>query len=224
MGRAQVAKWSIIKSVLRRGQFSTKYLGIGESLRVWNILLPCIGQRTKCTPEHIHVHMLWWALWYTWSSYKIHLANQINRAGNILLTDSHEIIIFIPFWVKDRQRSKTIVQWYSIPKEKFYNQIQQNFVDFNQLSYTELIIKLMNSQNFSVNSHLLKFVSLCNDLRNNLLSNHADDTWLTIVIIALHYHCYDLFFFFFMLKFLQYCNYIIKDMQIKLMLLLLLAM
>ena len=37
---------------------------------------------------------------------------------------------------------------YSIPREKFYNQIQQNFVDFNQLSYTELIIKLMNSQNF----------------------------------------------------------------------------
>ena len=34
----------------------------------------------------------------------------------------------------------------------------------------------MNSQNFSVNSHLLKFVSLCNDLRTKLLSNHADDT------------------------------------------------
>ena len=65
---------------------------------------------------------------------------------------------------------------YSVPREKFYSQIQQNFVDFNQLSYTELIIKLMNSQNFSVNSHLLKFVSLCNDLRANLLSNHADDT------------------------------------------------
>ena len=29
---------------------------------------------------------------------------------------------------------------------------------------------------FSVNSDLLKFVSLGNDLRNNLLSNHADDT------------------------------------------------
>ena len=55
--------------------------------------------------------------------------------------------------------------------------MQQNFVDFNQLSYTELMIKLMNSQNFSVNSHFeLKFVSLCNDLRNNLVSNHADDT------------------------------------------------
>ena len=34
----------------------------------------------------------------------------------------------------------------------------------------------MNAQNFSVNSHLLTFVSLWNDLRNNLLSNHADDT------------------------------------------------
>ena len=34
---------------------------------------------------------------------------------------------------------------YSIPREKLYNQIQQTFVDFNQLSYTELIIKLMNS-------------------------------------------------------------------------------
>ena len=65
---------------------------------------------------------------------------------------------------------------YSTPREKFYNQIQQNFVDLNQLSYTELIIKLMNTQNFSVNSHLLKFVSSCNDLRTNLLSNHADDT------------------------------------------------
>ena len=74
---------------------------------------------------------------------------------------------------------------YSIPREKFYNQIQHNFVDFNELSSTELLIKLMNSQNFSLNSHLLKFVSLCNDLRNNLLSNHTDDTWLTIVIIAL---------------------------------------
>ena len=65
---------------------------------------------------------------------------------------------------------------YSIPREKFYNQIQHYFVDFNQLSSTELLIKLMNSQNFSLNSHLLKFVPLRNDLRNNLLSNHADDT------------------------------------------------
>ena len=48
----------------------------------------------------------------------------------------------------------------SHPREKFYNQIQHNLVDFNKLSCTELIIILTNSRNFSVNSHLLKFVSL----------------------------------------------------------------
>ena len=65
---------------------------------------------------------------------------------------------------------------YSIPREKLHYQIQQNFVDFNRLSCTELIIKLTNSENFSVSLHLLKFVSLCNDLRNNLLSNRTEDT------------------------------------------------
>ena len=64
---------------------------------------------------------------------------------------------------------------YLIPREKVFNQIQHYFVHFNQLSSTELLIKLLNSQNFSLNSHLLKFVSLCNDLRNKLLSNHTDD-------------------------------------------------
>ena len=49
---------------------------------------------------------------------------------------------------------------YSIPRGKFYNQIQRNLVNFNQLSCTKLIIKLMNSQNFSLNSHLLKFISV----------------------------------------------------------------
>ena len=63
-----------------------------------------------------------------------------------------------------------------IPITRTIMQIQHNFVDFNELSSTELLIRLMNSQNFSLNSHLLKFVSLCNDLRNNLLSNYTDDT------------------------------------------------
>ena len=43
----------------------------------------------------------------------------------------------------------------------------------------------MNSHNFSLNSHLLKFISLCNDLSNNLLSNHTEDTSLTIVFFFL---------------------------------------
>ena len=59
--------------------------------------------------------------------------------------------------------------------------------------------------------------------RDQLISR----VWLSVIIcfwlgiIALHYHCYDLFVcLFFMLKLLQYCNYIIIVIQIKLMLLL----
>ena len=43
----------------------------------------------------------------------------------------------------------------------------------------------MNSHKFSLNSHLLKFIALCNDLSNNLLSNTTDDTWLSLFIIYL---------------------------------------
>ena len=67
---------------------------------------------------------------------------------------------------------------YSIPKEKFNNQIQHNFGNFNKLSCTELIITLMNSQK------VFLIISLCYDLRNNLLSNHTDDTLLIIVIFV----------------------------------------
>ena len=41
----------------------------------------------------------------------------------------------------------------------------------------------MNSHNFSRNSPLFKFIALCNDLSNNLLSNTTDDTWLSLLII-----------------------------------------
>ena len=49
--------------------------------------------------------------------------------------------------------------------------------------------------------------------------------WQKISRTPMHYHCYDLFvcLFVFMLKLLQYCNYTIIVMQIKLMLLLLIG-
>ena len=57
---------------------------------------------------------------------------------------------------------------YSIPREKFYNQIRKKKLSI-LISYlrTELIIKLMNSKNFSVT----------HDLRNNLRSNHTEQDW-----------------------------------------------
>ena len=58
----------------------------------------------------------------------------------------------------------------------------------------------MNSQNFSLNSHLLKFISLCNDLRNNLLSNHIDDTNDSID------NCYHIVLFVFFLDYYLYMS------------------
>ena len=49
---------------------------------------------------------------------------------------------------------------YSIPREKFYNQIQQNFVDFNQLSYTQLVIKL-HCNEFTEFFRKFTFVEIC---------------------------------------------------------------
>ena len=62
----------------------------------------------------------------------------------------------------------------------------------------------MNSENFSLNSRF--------DLRNNLLSNHFDDTWLTVVIIVFLIGLLSLLIIGincnFILKLLQYCNFI----------------
>ena len=77
--------------------------------------------------------------------------------GKLMLGVAVEIVYdhFCPICnygiIEDQIHFLFLCSKYSIPREKFYNQIQHNFVDFNQPSYTELIIKLMNSQNFSVN-------------------------------------------------------------------------
>ena len=100
---------------------------------------------------------------------------------------------------------------YSVPRRKFYNQIQHNLVNFNQLSCTKLIIKLMNSHNFSLNSHLLKFISVSMLIKSYWW--HLIDLFnLCIVII---FFLFGLLFLLiisincnFILKLLQYCNFI----------------
>ena len=68
-------------------------LGKKKSLNtypVWekpSILLPCLGQRTKLTPSCFKAIYCVSIL-----GNKIHPANQINRSGNTLLTDSLEVI------------------------------------------------------------------------------------------------------------------------------------
>ena len=62
--------------------------------------------------------------------------------------------------IEDEFIFSCIVQSIFNPKGNILQANPTKFCYFCQLSCTELIIKLMNSQNFSVNSHLLKFVSL----------------------------------------------------------------
>ena len=66
-----------------------------------SILLPCLEKRTKCR-SYCFKAIYWQLLWSkftlqslllpTWSTNKINATNQINRSGNTLLIDSHEII------------------------------------------------------------------------------------------------------------------------------------
>ena len=53
------------------------YRWAAEGLKPW----PCLGQRRKCTPSTDIAFV-----------YKIHIGNQIDRAGNTFIADSHEII------------------------------------------------------------------------------------------------------------------------------------
>ena len=65
------------------------YRWAAEGFKPW----PWLGQRTKCTPScskaiywQSQIHVI--VIAFVWTTKKIHLANQINRAGNTLLADS----------------------------------------------------------------------------------------------------------------------------------------
>ena len=99
--------------------------------------------------------------------------------------------LFLACGRKEMKKKKPIKS-----KRKTYDLFQQKTVFQNECHAKELhILTALSSRcckvllffqlfqqdfsfeiSLSVNSHLLKFVSLCHDLRNNLLSNHADDT------------------------------------------------
>ena len=62
----------------------------------------------------------------------------------------------------DMIKQRYIIYWQRTihHSKKFYNQIQQNFVDFNQLSYTQLVIKL-HCNEFTEFFRKFTFVEIC---------------------------------------------------------------
>ena len=86
-------------------------------------------------------------------------------------------------------------------RNKFFAQIQSHLHNFQQLSYSDLVIKLMNSEDIYLNLRLTNYISLLNNLRDSILSSKNDVTWLSVINI--------IFLFLFVLVFtylLQYCK------------------
>ena len=80
----EVSRWGFETLTLFRKKNSFNTYPVWEKP---SILLPCLGQRTKFTPSSFKAIYCVSIL-----GNKIHLANQINRAGNTLLTDSLKVI------------------------------------------------------------------------------------------------------------------------------------
>ena len=61
-------------------------------------------------------------------------------------------------------------------RNEFFAQIQSHLHNFQQLSYSDLVIKLMNSEDIYLNLRLTNYISLLNNLRDSILSSKNDVT------------------------------------------------
>ena len=61
-------------------------------------------------------------------------------------------------------------------RDEFYKKIENQIPNITQLPPMQATKKLMNSDNYYLNTQLMKFILRCLSLRNNLLSNESDGT------------------------------------------------
>ena len=61
-------------------------------------------------------------------------------------------------------------------KDEFYKKIENQIPNITQLPHMQATKKIMNSDNYYLNTQLMKFILRCLSLRNNLLSNESDGT------------------------------------------------
>ena len=67
-------------------------------------------------------------------------------------------------------------------RNEFFAQIQSYLHNFQKLSYPNLMIKLMNSKDSNLNLRLTNYISLLNNLRDNV-SGKNNVTWLSDISI-----------------------------------------
>ena len=85
----------------------------------------------------------------------------------------------------------------------FTKKIANQIPNITQLPRMQATKKLMNSDNYHLNTQLLKFILRCLSLRNNLLSNESDGTHVIVFLLLHNYDCYKFHF-----TLLQYCMYL----------------
>ena len=61
-------------------------------------------------------------------------------------------------------------------RDEFYTKIENQIPNITQLPPMQTTQKLMNSDNYYLNTQLMKFILRCLSLRNNLLSNESNVT------------------------------------------------
>ena len=59
-------------------------------------------------------------------------------------------------------------------RDEFYKKIENQIPNITQLPPLQATKKLMNSDNYYLNTQLMKFILRCLSLRNNLLSNESN--------------------------------------------------
>ena len=89
-----------------------------------------------------------------------------------------------------------------VPKifKSFFAQIKSHLHNFQQLSYSDLVIKLMKSEDIYLNLQLTNYISLLNNLRDIVLSCKNNVTWLSVILLS-----YLLLFLF--LSYLMYVTF-----------------
>ena len=61
-------------------------------------------------------------------------------------------------------------KYFNLRNDFFFAQIQSHLHNFQQLSYSDLVIKLMKSEDIYLNLRLTNYISLVNNLRDSVLS------------------------------------------------------
>ena len=84
--------------------------------------------------------------------------------------DVIEFVLFVASVLKMRFTFCLIVQNIHQLETTFFNKIENRIPDYKHIPISTLIIQLMNSTDYYLNKRLVRYVSSCLEMRDNLLS------------------------------------------------------